>query len=172
MVTRPRKTPRLQTPDLPTIGWREWVGLPAFGIPAIKAKIDTGARTSALHAFDLETVRRRGRLVVRFSVHPLQRESRTVILVEAEVAEYRAVRSSNGVSEDRPVIVTDIEWQGLKWPVELTLTRRDEMGFRLLLGREAIRNRFLVDSGRSFYAGQPQTAPASSKKKRTKRKKR
>lgn len=154
-VRMPRRgfAPDMPTPKpKPTIGWREWIGLPDLGIASIKAKIDTGARSSALHAFELETVRRGGLEFASFLVHPIQRETRSVIPVEAQIVEYRSIRSSNGASEDRPVIVTTVEWRALKWPVELTLTRRDEMGFRLLLGRQAVRHRFLVDAGGSYYS--------------------
>ena len=141
--------------DLPAIGWREWVGLPDLGIKTIKAKVDTGARSSSLHAFDLQEFERNGKAWVRFKVHPVQRESRTVIEAEASVLEYRSVRSSSGKATMRPVIVTDVVLLGVTWPVELTLANRDEMGFRMLLGREAFRKRFVVDAGKSYYGGKP-----------------
>lgn len=136
-----------------TIGWREWVRLPTFHIAAIKAKVDTGARTSSLHAFDVETYRHRGAERVRFTVHPMQRDTRTTMKGEAELIEHRLVRSSTGRQTRRPVIVTTIELFGYDWEIELTLINRDAMGFRMLLGREAIRGRFIVDPGRSFLAG-------------------
>ena len=139
----------------PTIGWREWVSLPVLGIPAIKAKIDTGARSSSLHAFDVETFRRGKDDWVRFHVHPLQRSTRAAVAGEARVLEYRRVRSSNGLAADRPVIVTEIELLGQRWPIELTLANRDEMGFRMLLGREALRRRLSEIPGRSYRAGIP-----------------
>ncbi len=141
--------------DLPIIGWREWVGLPQLNIDRIKVKVDTGARTSALHASRIRSFTREGQLWVHFQVHPLQRETKTTIEAEAQVLEYRPVRSSNGKTDERPVIVTDVLLLGVRWPVELTLASRDAMGFRMLLGREAIRQRFLVDSGNSFYAARP-----------------
>ena len=119
----------------------------------IKAKIDTGARSSALHAFAVERVRRRGKDMVRFAIHPLQRSSRREVVAEAEMVDERTVRSSNGVHALRPVIITRIELLGETWPIELTLASRDEMGFRMLLGRSALKRRFLVDAGRSFLAG-------------------
>ena len=140
---------------LPVIGWREWVGLPDFGIEQIKVKVDTGARSSSLHAFDLREFERDGSRWVRFQVHPVQRKSDTTVEVEAEVLEYRFVRSSSGRVSRRPVIVTSVHMMGITWPVELTLASRDEMGFRMLLGREAFRRRFLVDAGRSFCGGKP-----------------
>jgi hypothetical protein len=137
----------------PVIGWREWVGLPELGIAATKAKIDTGARSSSLHAFDVTIVHRRGRAYVRFSVHPLQRRSEPSVSAEAEVLEFRRVKSSGGHVTLRPVILTVVELLGQRWPIELTLANRDAMGFRMLLGREAVRRRFLVDPGRSYLGG-------------------
>jgi hypothetical protein len=141
--------------SLPAIGWREWVGLPEFEIKSIKAKVDTGARSSSLHAFDLEYFDRRGATWVRFKVHPVQRNSSRTVEVEAPVLEYRSVRSSSGKATTRPVIVTDVSLLGITWQVELTLASRDEMGFRMLLGRQAFRQRFLVDAGKSYCGGKP-----------------
>ena len=144
-----------KTSDLPVIGWREWIGLPDLGIKTIKAKVDTGARSSSLHAFDLEDFERDGEAWVRFNVHPVQRKTHKVIQTEAKVLEFRSVRSSSGESSTRPVVVTNIWLLGVTWPVELTLANRDEMGFRMLLGREAFRGRFVVDAGVSYYGGRP-----------------
>jgi len=149
--------------ELPAIGWREWVGLEQLGIKKIKVKVDTGARTSALHAWDIEEFERNGERWMRFKIHPIQRQTKTTIEAEAKLLEYRVVRSSNGKKEDRPVIVTEANLLGVTWPVELTLTSRDQMGFRMLLGREAIRKRFLVDSGRSFYGGRPKRKKKKAK---------
>lgn len=137
------------------VGWREWVRLPDLGDFAVKAKIDTGARSSSLHAFGVETFRRRGVLWVRFQIHPRQRSVAMTICTEARVLEHRTVRSSSGHMTQRPVIVTDVELFGQRWPIELTLANRDEMGFRMLLGREALRRRLIVDPGRSYLAGKP-----------------
>lgn len=142
-------------PALPVIGWREWVALPDFGIKHIKVKVDTGARSSSLHAFDLRKFERDGEEWVRFQVHPVQRKKIRTVEVEAQVLEHRSVRSSSGKASMRPVIVTQVRLLGITWPVELTLASRDEMGFRMLLGREAFRRRFLVDAGKSFRAGKP-----------------
>lgn len=151
MSPKPRRVPN----DYPHLGWREWVALPGLGIPHIKAKIDTGARTSALHAFDME-IRQRGlRRLVRFKVHPLQRDGHTTVRAEAEVVDERRIRSSTGHVTVRPVIETEMEILGIRYPIELTLVGRDEMGFRMLLGREAMRRRFLVDPGRSYLGGRP-----------------
>lgn len=144
--------------DLPHIGWREWVALPELGIPWIKAKVDTGARTSALHAYEIEYFRRRGERWTRFTVHPLQRDLLETIVVEAPVLEERIVRSSLGHPTIRPVIVTELAFAARRWPIEITLVSRDQMGFRMLLGRQAIRNRLLVDPGSSYHGALPPEA--------------
>ncbi len=149
---------------LQTIGWREFVSLPDLGIPAIKAKVDTGARSSSLHAFELELFRKEDLDYVRFKIHPLQRSSQRVIEVETPVFDIRNVKSSSGEISLRPVIVTLVKMLGESWPIEITLANRDEMGFRMLLGREAIRGRMLVDSGNSYFGGIPKR-----KKKKTRR---
>jgi len=136
--------------DLSIIGWREWVALPELDISRVKAKVDTGARSSSLHAYDIEVFSRGKRDFVRFVVHPIQRETKTTIHCVAELHEHRHVRSSSGHQEYRPIIRTLVDLGGERWPIDLTLTPRDAMGFRMLLGREAIRRRYLVDSGRSY----------------------
>ena len=150
------------------IGWREWVGLPDLGIEFVKAKIDTGARSSALHAFDIHVSESAGVEVARFKVHPFQRQTSTTILAVAEVAEYREVRSSSGHRSLRPVIVTMVTLGDESWPIELTLVNRDEMGFRMLLSRGAVRGRFLIDPDRSFVAGR---GPPRRRRTRAKSKK-
>lgn len=145
-------------------GWREWIALPAIGIDTIKAKIDTGARSSSLHAFDIEPFERDGQAWVSFVIHPLQRDTRTTLRAEARVLEYRHVRSSSGHTTHRPVILVDIELDSRRWPIELTLASRDEMGFRMLLGREAVRGRFLVDPSRSYVVSKPRVSKATVKK--------
>ena len=149
-----------------TIGWREWVALPDFGTPWIKAKIDTGARSSALHAFDLETFEREGSGWVRFEVHPWQRSSSDAVEVEVPVVDVRTVRSSNGTQERRPVVRTVLGLGERDLPIDVTLTRRDEMGFRLLIGRQSLRGRFVVDPARSFVAGRPPREVAAANRRR------
>lgn len=139
--------------ERPVVGWREWVELPDLGVDRIKAKIDTGARTSSLHAFDLERFERDGREMVRFEAHPIQRDTSVTIPVEAELVDRRSVRSSTGKETLRPVIETRVALLGQRWPIEISLIRRDLMGFRMLLGRQAIRGRLVVDPGRSFVGG-------------------
>lgn len=136
---------------LKIIGWREWVSLLDFNIKNIKAKIDSGARTSSLHAFNMETYKRGETNFVKFYIHPENKSNDIEIECHAEVLEFRKIKSSNGQSELRPVILTHIELLDEAWPIEITLTNRGEMGFRMLLGRQSIRNRFLIDTGRSFY---------------------
>ncbi len=131
------------------------MGLPDLGIRRIKAKVDTGARSSSLHALDLELFEQDGTDWVRFTVIPVQNRTDRRVKVTARVLEVRSVRSSSGIAQLRPVIVTNVALLGVTWPVELTLANRCDMGFRMLLGREAFRSRFLVDAGRSYYGGKP-----------------
>lgn len=147
MTTRRRERPML--------GWREWIALPEWRIEHLKAKVDTGARTSSLHAFDIEWFDRSGEPWVRFEVHPWQRSTTDAVPVEAAVIATRDVKSSSGAAEHRPVVRTTLLVASTPVTAEITLTRRDEMGFRMLIGREAIRNRFVVDPGVSYLGGRP-----------------
>ncbi len=140
---------------LPIIGWREWVALPDLGIKMIKVKVDTGARSSSLHAFDLHEFERNGEPWVRFKVHPVQRNTKRTVSAEAKILDKRSIRSSSGKASMRPVIATSVRLLGSVFVAEVTLANRDEMGFRMLLGREAFRNSFLVDAGGSYYSGKP-----------------
>ncbi len=135
---------------LPLIGWREWVELPELGIASIKAKVDTGARTSALHAFSLRPFIENDKQKICFDIHPLQNNVSTVITCIADVIDKRWVSDSGGHREERYVICTPIVIGDKTWPIEITLTERDSMLFRMLLGRSAIRKRFVINPGRSF----------------------
>jgi hypothetical protein len=137
------------------MGWREWLELPDLGIKRVKVKVDTGARSSSLHAEGIELFQSRGQTAVRFVVIPMQRSRSRSVQCQAPLHDERYVRSSNGSRELRPVIRTRVSWGGQIWDVDLTLTSRDLMGFRMLLGREAIRRRYLVDTGRSYIGGRP-----------------
>lgn len=134
------------------IGWREWCELPALALPGVLAKIDTGAKTSSLHAFDIRTSGRSDDWIT-FSVHPVQRRKRPVIHCEARCVDVRSVTSSNGTSEERPVIETTLVIGGRSFLSEITLTNRDEMGFRMLIGRQSLNRRFVVDPALSYCCG-------------------
>lgn len=136
-------------------GWREWVRLPGVGVPWIKTKIDTGAQTSALHADEISEFSRGGDAWVRFTVQPWQVSEADGVAVELPIHDRRTVRSSSGHAQDRLVVMMDIELAGRVIPAEVTLTDRDEMVFRMLIGREALRQGFIVDSGASFLGGKP-----------------
>lgn len=143
------------TKHLPIIGWREWVQLPELDIKWIKAKVDSGARSSSIHAPNIEIFKRGHKDWVRFSVAPKQRVHHPSHEVELEVMEFREVKSSNGEVTLRPVILTRARIHEKSFHLELTLADRTEMSFRMLLGREAFRRRFLVDAGRSYLGGRP-----------------
>ena len=135
------------------VGWREFVALPDLGIIRIKAKVDTGARTSALHAINIRYFVRAGKTWVKFDVHPLQRTTKQVVACEAPLIEERYIRDSGGKRTLRPVIETVVRLKGRKIKVELTLVSRGTMGFRMLIGRQALRGQFLVHPGRSYLGG-------------------
>lgn len=150
--------------ERPAMGWREWIALPDLRIPWIKAKVDTGARSSALHAEDIRIVRH-GRVEhVEFVVHPEQRSLAGTRHCRARLVELRHVTSSNGRREERPVIRTTCAIGDDVYEIETTLTSRSSMGFRMLLGRQAIRGHFVVDPGRSYV-----TRKRKRKRKKTRR---
>ena len=136
--------------DKPLLGWREWIALPDLGLPHIKAKIDTGARTSCLHAFKVKGFRRKGVRWVRFRVHPHPTDREAQIECEAQVKDRRWVTDSGGHRTLRYVIETAVVIGENQHVIELTLTNRDNMKFRMLLGRTAMRGRFLVDPEQSY----------------------
>ncbi len=144
-----------QPTDPFTVGWREWIMLPDLGIAWTKAKIDTGARSSSLHAHDLERFTIDDTPWVRFSIHPWQASDLDPVVVECPVADERLVRSSSGDEQERPVIRTKITLGSIEREIDVTLTRRDSMGFRMLLGREALRDGIVVDAQQSYCAGRP-----------------
>lgn len=135
------------------VGWREWLSLPSLNIAAIKAKIDTGARTSSLHAFSVEPYLARGAPMVSVKVHPYQNNTDDAISFEAEVIDRRWVSDSGGHKEKRYVILATMTLGHISWESELTLTNRDTMKFRMLLGRTAMDGRLLVDPAASYLVG-------------------
>ena len=143
----------------PTVaGWREWLSLPGLQVPWIKAKLDTGARTSAVHAFDLEELQRDGETWVRYSVHPWQRSHDDAVVTESPVLDRREIRSSSGHADERYVVSMQLGLVGRQVTAEVSLSSRDEMGFRMLVGREALQQGFLVDSSASYLGGRPKRA--------------
>jgi hypothetical protein len=140
---------------LKLIGWREWLSLPELGIQNIKAKIDTGARTSALHAFSVENYQDNGVMMVRFGMHPLQKNMDFEQWCTAKVVDEREVTDSGGHRETRYVIRTPVKLGNHEWDIEVTLTNRDTMKFRMLLGRTAIAGDFSVTPDASYLFGKP-----------------
>jgi hypothetical protein len=145
-------TPRKKKRPRPVIGWREWAALPELGIERIKAKIDTGARTSTIHAWNIALEERPDGRWVTFDLHPVQRNNAIIFSCKAPLFDMREIRSSSGHAERRYVIETTLRLGKAEWPIHLSLTNRDEMGFRMLLGRTALRNRVIINPGRSFLA--------------------
>ncbi len=137
------------------VGSEEWCKLPQLGIPALKCRIDSGARTSSLHAFNIQPFHRDGNPWIAFEVHPIQADRRTSVHCESEVSDRRTVKSSNGLSERRYVIRSAISLGGTEWDIEITLTNRISMGYRMLIGREAMKGRMLVDPEACCQLGEP-----------------
>ena len=144
---------RMTIKDNLRVGWREWVRLPELRVGAIKAKIDTGARTSALHAYSIEPFERDDEPWVRFQIQPMQRSDAFRVSCEARLVDERQFRNSGGQVERRYIIETVLSLGDTSWPIELALTNRDEMGFRMLLGRTALKRRVVIEPGRSFLLG-------------------
>lgn len=132
------------------VGWRETLSLPSLGIEKINAKVDTGARTSCLHAFKVESFKKNSETWARFWIHPDQRNTEIEVVCEARVIDERVVRDSGGHEETRYVIESEISLGGESWMIEITLTNRENMAFRMLLGRTAMHNRIIVDPVKSF----------------------
>jgi len=139
--------------DLSVIGWREWVALPDLKIDQIKCKVDTGAKTSALHAYFIEPLKKSGCEYVRFGMHPVQKNSDTEVICTSKVHDQREITDSGGHREKRYVILTTIKLGQHNWQAEVTLTDRETMLFRMLLGRDAIKNQFIVNPTRSYLIG-------------------
>ena len=140
--------------EILTLGWREWVGLPQLGLPEIKAKVDTGASTSTVHAFEVETFSEDGNPRVRFKLHPVQRDLKVVVNCVADIIDERFVPDSGGHREQRLIISTLLTIGPWSWPIEMTLTNRDTMKFRMLLGRSGLQDRFLVMPDASYLVGE------------------
>lgn len=145
--------------ELVTVGWREWVSLPELDIGKIKVKLDTGAYTSSLHAFDIERFKKNGRDCVRFKVHPLQNNLKKVVNCTADIVDVRAVTTSGGHREQRIFIQTLLHLAGQTWPIELTLVSRDILRFRMLLGRSAMKHRIMIDPTASYLTKKKQDKP-------------
>lgn len=135
------------------IGSEEWIRIPELNIPAVKARIDSGAKTSTLHAYNMQTFEDNGKEYVRFDVHPVQHNRRISVRCKAELVGRRVIKSSSGDRQRRYVIKTPITLGGETWDIEVTLTNRDNMGYRMLIGREAMRGRYIVDPEQKFIFG-------------------
>lgn len=146
-----------------TVGWREWASLPELGIKRLKAKIDSGARTSCLHTFSLEPFKKNGKKWIRFGIHPFQRNTDKEVICEAEIVDERIVTDSGGHSEMRYVIKTLLVLDNKSWPVEITLTNRDSMRFRMLIGRTAMKNRIHIHPDSSYICGKPPKCKSTGK---------
>ena len=140
----------IESRNFPVLGWREWVSLPELGIDRIKVKVDTGATNSALHAYNLNLISKNGGDWIHFDVHPDQNDDSTIKSCMVRLTDRRWVTNSGGTREKRFVIETPIRICNKEWPIILTLCNRDEMGFRMLIGRSAIKGKYMVDPAKSF----------------------
>jgi hypothetical protein len=140
----------MNTERASTIGWREWVTLPHFCPAQIKAKVDTGAKTSSLHAEELTVIESDDEVLVQFEFYPELDNRETMEVITAPVVDFRTIKSSNGQTQTRPVIRTEMEMAGRSFEIDLTLTSRSSMEHRMLLGRRFLENRYQVDPGKSF----------------------
>lgn len=152
---------------LVTVGWREWVRLEDLGLPDVRAKVDSGAKTSCLHAFELKTFKKNGKKWVRFKIHPRKTMPDLVHTCEAPVHDRRVVKDSGGHRQNRYVIKTRMFIGPWHQDIELTLTARDNMNFVMLLGREALAGSYLVDSASSFLLGRPDINEADPRTQQT-----
>jgi hypothetical protein len=145
----------------PMLGWREWVALPELNLELVKAKIDTGARSSALHAFAIEPYRKGGERWVMFAIHPIQKQTDISIECHAPIKDRRIVSDSGGHKQRRYVIETQLILGQRAIKAEMTLTNRDSMLFRMLIGRTTMGNQFIIDPHASFLQGKPHSEPLS-----------
>lgn len=146
-------TSRTRKKPLTEIGWREWVAFPEYGVAQIKAKIDTGAKTSAVHAFRINEMHVNGAPHVEFFLHPEQKRRQPEMQCIAPIKDKRLIKSSNGQVQERIIVSTLLAIAGEEWTIDLSLSNRDEMGFRLLLGRDALRNKVIIHPGKSYMLG-------------------
>jgi hypothetical protein len=153
------------------IGWREWVSLPDIHLPVVKAKVDTGAKTSSLHAFNIEPFYDRSRLRVSFQVHPLHGRKDIVVNCTADVVDFRSVSDSGGHREKRYVIMTHLQIGDLNFPIEVTLANRESMTHKMLIGRAAMKL-LMIDPVRAFLLGKPEKISSAYKPKKSKKKSR
>ena len=137
--------------SLDILGWREWAALPELGISRIKCKVDTGARSSAIHASEIEVDQERN--LVQFKVQPTQGKSSRQVICTAALFDERVVTDSGGNRERRFFIETPVVIGAHEWAVEMSLTDRDTMRFRMLLGRTAMKSRFIVNPAKSYLVG-------------------
>ena len=140
----------MNTDEKTVVGNQEWCAFPDLNIPAVKARVDSGAKTSSLHAFNIKVFEKDGQDWIGFDIHPLQRNKKVNIYCEALLIDKRMVKSSNGKGKRRYVIMTTLKLGEDPWPIELTLANRDSMGFRMLLGREAMKSRLMIDPDEKF----------------------